>query len=390
MTSTRKFPLTLLLSFCWLLAGCESGGSTSEAPESVDTPPANGVVITNPTTPTVPNPTPNPPSNPNDPTPPVVDPLLTRVFSSDSPWNTPIGANPAVEPNTVQMMDLVKNYMQQGGYSLALGLAYKQWTAPLHFIDSTTAPKRTVYFDAVKAGFHEGFHNSVDPTGIGEVPNIPMPTWVWPDPKTDGHMIMYDTATGLIYEFSKFRWDNGTAYATKVAIFSATSSGTQTPFDGSRWWMKHVRAAGMPFIGGLIRYSEFQSGEIKHALSMAGPTNRLKKLSTDTWTKEICSPMASRSDGWDIGENTILEGQRIQLDPNFDLDSINLSADAKIVAKALQKYGAFMADNGPSLNIYFENLGTNSALWEQTGLADLQRIPLSKFRVLQCSDIRTR
>lgn len=318
------------------------------------------------------------------------DPLLTRVFSADSPWNTPIGPSPVIEPNSVAMMDLVKSYMLLGGYAPKIGLAYKQWTAPLHFIDSTTATKKTVYFDTASAGFHEGFHNSVDPTGIGEVPNVPLPSWVWPDPKADGHMILYDIATGMIYEFSRFRWSAGTAYATRVAIFEATSSGTQTPFDGSRWWMKNVRGSGMPFIGGLIRYSEFLSGEINHALSVSGPTNRLKKLSTDAWSKELCAPMAARSDGWEIGANTILEGARIQLNPNLDLDTLGLSADAKVVARALQTYGAFMADNAPAFNLYFENLGPNSANWEATGLGDLQNIPLSEFRVLQCGDIRTR
>ncbi|WP_408096344.1 hypothetical protein ACJVC5_14995 [Peredibacter sp. HCB2-198] len=319
------------------------------------------------------------------------DPLLTRVFSATSPWNTPIGENPVYEPNSAAMMELVKMYVQQGGYAPVLGLNYKQWTAPLHFIDSTTAPKRTVYFDTAKVGYHEGFHNSVDPLGIGEVPNIPMPTSVWPDPKADGHMIMYDTATGTIYEFSRFRWDStGKALATRVAIFESTSEGTQVPFDGSRWWMKNVRGSGMPFIGGLIRYTEFQSGEIKHALSMAGPTNRLKKLASNTWSKELCAPMAARTDGWEIGDNTILEGARIQLNPNLDLDSLNLSADAKVVARALQKYGAFMADNSPTLSLYFQNLGTNSYLWEQTQLGDLTKIPLSEFKVLKCDDIRTK
>src|SRR3989338_10609461 len=64
------------------------------------------------------------------------DPLLTRVFSADSPWNTPIGPSPVIEPNSVAMMDLVKSYMLLGGYAPKIGLAYKQWTAPFHFIYS--------------------------------------------------------------------------------------------------------------------------------------------------------------------------------------------------------------------------------------------------------------
>lgn len=343
-----------------------------------------------PTNPAPVNPTPTAPVTTTTPS-NDVDPFLLQVFSDDSPWNTPIGTNPQIEPKTAEMMQLVKSYVAAGGYSQVLGLSYKQWTAPLHFIDSTTAPKQTVYFDTVKTGTTEGFHDSVDPTGIGEVKNVPLPSWVWPDPKTDGHMIMYDTATGTIYEFSRFRWDGNKAYATRVAIIDSKSNGLGTAYSGSRWWMQNVRGSGLPFIGGLIRYSEFRAGEIKHAVSFGGPSNRLKALASSTSKQELCGPMATRSDGWETGENTILEGARIQLNPNLNLDSLGLSADAKIVARALQKYGGFMADNAATFSIYFENLGTaDSYKWEQTGLGDLQKIPLEQFRVLKCNDIKVK
>jgi hypothetical protein len=319
------------------------------------------------------------------------DPFLTQVFSDSSPWNTPIINNPELEAKTVQMMQLVKDYSVAGGYAPTLGLAYKAWTTPLHFIDSTTAVKQSVFFDTASYGSLEGFHDSVDPTGIGEVKNVPLPMNVWPDPQGDGHMSMYDKATGLIYEFSKFRWVSGVAYATRVAIFDSTSSGIATAYNGQRWWMNGVRGSGLPVIGGLIRHSEFLSGEINHALSLAGPTNRLKKLATDTHKKELCGPMATRTDGWEIGENTILEGARIQLNPNLNLDTLGLSADAKVIARALQKYGGFMTDNAPTFNLYFENLGpANHYKWEQTGLGDLTKIPLDQFRVLKCNDIQIR
>lgn len=339
-----------------------------------------------------PAPTPAPvPTSPATTTTTTPDPFLTQVFSDNSPWNTPIENNPELEAKTVQMMQLVKDYSVAGGYPAKLGLAYKQWTAPLHFVDSTTSIKQSVFFDAAAYGSQEGFHDSVDPTGIGEVKNVPLPMSLWPDPQADGHMIIYDKATGLIYEFSRFRWVSGVAYATKAAIFDSTSSGIQTAYSGQRWWMNNVRGSGLPFIGGLIRYTEFQSGEINHAVAFAGPTNRLKKLATNTWTKELCGPMATRSDGWEVGENTILEGARIQLNPNLNLDTLGLSADAKVIARAMQKYGGFMADNAPTFNIYFENLGpSNSYKWEQTGLGDLTKIPLDQFRVLKCNDIKTR
>lgn len=355
------------------------------------------VVVTSTPAPTpVPVPTPAPIPVPIPvPLPPVStvttpDPFLTQVFSDSSPWNTLIENTPELEPKTVQMMQLVKDYSVAGGNAPKLGLAYKAWTVPLHFIDSTTAIKRSVFFDTALFS-PEGFHDSVDPTGSGVVHNVPLPLSVWSDPQTDGHMGMYDTATGLIYEFSKFRWVSGVAYATKVSIYDSTGTGLAQAYNGQRWWMNGVRGSGLPAVAGLIRHTEFLSGEINHALTLAGPTNRLKKLATDTHKKELCGPMATRSDGWEIGENTILEGARIQLNPNLNLDTLGLSADAKIVARALQRYGGFMTDNAPTFNIYFENLGTgNHYKWEQTGLSDLQKIPLEQFRVLKCNDVKIR
>ena len=341
-----------------------------------------------PTPTPAPAPTPVPPASTTTTTTP--DPFLTQVFSNSSPWNTLIPNNPELETKTVQMMQLVKDYSIAGGNPAKIGLAYKSWTVPLHFVDSTTAIKRSVYFDSALYS-PEGFHDSVDPTGSGVVPNVPLPLSVWADPQTDGHMGVYDTATGLIYEFSKFRWVSGVAYATRVAIYDSTGTGIATAYNGQRWWMNGVRGSGLPAVAGLIRYSEFLNGEINHALTLAGPTNRLKKLATDTHKKELCGPMATRTDGWEVGENTILEGARIQLNPNLNLDTLGLSADAKIVALALQRYGGFMADNAPTFNIYFENLGpANHYKWEQTGLGDLTKIPLDQFRVLKCNDVKVR
>jgi hypothetical protein len=56
---------------------------------------------------------------------------------------------------------------------------------------------------------------------------------------------------------------------------------------------------------------------------------------------------------------------------------------SKVVACALQQYGAFVTDNGPAFNIYFQNVGSTGGAWATWNIPDeLAKIPVNRFRVL--------
>eukprot|EP01132_Coremiostelium_polycephalum_P009393 gene9393-11538_t len=233
----------------------------------------------------------------------------------------------------------------------------------------------------------EGFHDSVDPTNSRTI-YAPIPLTASPDPMNDGHNIIFDTATKYFYEFSRFKRINSTyAEATKFDYFHYTGLGTALPFNGARWWQKGVRGSGAPFIGGLITMDEFLAGEIKHALAMTAPTNRKKSSNSVSWNWELCSPIAGRTDGHLIDPNGFLEGQRVQLNPNFNINSFG--PKAKMIAQALKTHGAYIVDNGPNFSIFFQNLGgsATSSPWYSYGsdISSLSTIPLDQFRVLDCS-----
>lgn len=96
-------------------------------------------------------------------------------------------------------------------------------------------------------------------------------------------------------------------------------------------------------------------------------------------------------DGWMESPDGILEGQRIQLNPDLNLDQYNLSPAAKLVAEALQKYVAFMTDNSPALSLYFENLGAGEhTRWEALNIWSITKIPLEEFRILKCPEIKVK
>jgi len=313
-----------------------------------------------------------------------------KVLSDNSPWNLAIGSSPSIEANSAAMMTRISNILVANNISPVIGLAYYQWTSPLHLVDSsiTTINKITIYQPE-----NTGYHETVDPLGTKIITNLPVPTTLNPDPQADGHMIIFDTNLKEFHEFSRFKWINSTfASATRYDRFAYNAMGTYPAYlPGTRWWMKSVRGAGAPFIAGLIRWDEIVRGDLNHALAISGPVNRMKALDTSPWSSELCSPVASRNDGYAIGLDTVMEGQRFQLNPSYDISS--LPPKAKLIATALKTYGGFLVDNAHGFNIYFESKGNYAnSLWNTyaSDIVTIQNIPLSQFRVITCSSISTK
>ncbi|MGD9160758.1 MAG: hypothetical protein PVG39_20235, partial [Desulfobacteraceae bacterium] len=177
---------------------------------------------------------------------------------------------------------------------------------------------------------------------------------------------------------------DGSWSASIIDVWDLKGPGYRRPFYGSRWWRSGANGGGTPLIAGLIRPEEIEAGEIRHALLCATPINRKATLYGDP--SELCSPPASRTDGYGYGVEYIPEGARIQLDPALDLDSLGLSEGSKTVAKAMQKYGMIVGDNSPTFKVYFQNLGPDAELWiKYNYFQDLMNIPVEKFRVLKCN-----
>lgn len=250
-------------------------------------------------------------------------------------------------------------------------------------IDADKCPKRDVpTWRPDKCLYH-----SVDPDHNGIAEGVPLPDGVWADPSEDGHMILVDPKKKISWEFSCARQTKSRDWeASCIDMWDLNGPGYREPFLGTYWWKSGVRGSGVPYIAGLIRPDEVETGEINHALAVGTPVNRLKVSEDVEWKMELCSPVASRTDGWRIGPQYIPEGVRIQLDPNLDIDSLNLSEEAKIIARTLQKYGAFVVDNGRGFSLYFQNLGSDGGKWRKhPGLRDITKIPLNEFRVLKCN-----
>ena len=79
----------------------------------------------------------------------------------------------------------------------------------------------------------------------------------------------------------------------------------------------------------------------------------------------------------------------LQLDPGLNLDSLGLSRAGRIVAEALQRYGAYVGDYSGAISIYAENSAAAQAHWkgvlqtyEFANKVDLSRLRVLKFGAL--------
>ena len=295
-----------------------------------------------------------------------------RPFSETSPWNTPIPTNAPTDPDSEKMIAM----LSAKGTQLSANL--KKWTVPVFAIDAFRSPHLNVRTTS------DCLSPRVDPDGDNLAQGIPIPDDVWPDPSDDGHLSLIDTNKHECWDYSRFvRISSTKVTASRIDVWDLNGSGYRVPFTGTNWWTCGARGSGTPLLGGLVRPEEVQAGVIRHALAFGCPVNR-RSRSPDT-KEELCSPPAERTDGEGIGAQYIPEGARLQLDPALDLQTLNLSKAALVVARALQVYGMYDVDNAATCSLYFQNVGTDGARWNQIDdFKDLQKLPLNRFRVLYC------
>ena len=186
-----------------------------------------------------------------------------RAFAPDSPWNAPIAAKAAVDPQSGAM---IHSLAARGG---PLAPSTRKWTVPVFVIDAKNCPTVSVPTRS------DVLHPSVDPDGDRRA-DLPLPEGVWPDPSEDAHMVMVDPRAGKAWELSGVRLAGGrVASANRIYVWDLSGPGfVKPPFSGSAWWAVGATAAGLPLIGGVVGLAEFEAGRIDHALIGGVPNTR--------------------------------------------------------------------------------------------------------------------
>ena len=180
----------------------------------------------------------------------------------------------------------------------------------------------------------------------------------------DRHVLVVDKDNCILYElFDAHPNGNGTWHAGSGAKFDMKSNAMRP--DG---WTSSD-AAGLPILPGLVRYDEVASGSVNHVIRMTIPATSAAYL----WP-------ASHQAAHGIGGPPM--GTRIRLKATADLSHVD--ASALPIAKALQKYGAIVADNGSAWFIS----GEPDDRWNNDALSTLGSIKGSAFEIVDQAGVQ--
>ncbi len=145
----------------------------------------------------------------------------------------------------------------------------------------------------------------------------------------DGHLAIHQP-DGLVLEVNAgIRLSSGELVALMYSFTDPSGDGTGA--------LNGRRASLIPNYAGLITDKEMVAGLIPHALSIILPPELLRE--------QLRSP-ALAFDAEPGYSGSVPMGSRLALSPSVDLNSLGLSRDGLVIAKALQDYGGFVTDRG--------------------------------------------
>jgi hypothetical protein len=299
-----------------------------------------------------------------------------RAFSDDSPWNQRIPAGAGADHASAQM---IADFAARG----PLHINIEDWSIPVYFVDAGKTPRHDVG-DSRPGVYGRGF----------EFPRaIPIPDDAVASPPyregSDNHLCIVDRAKQLEWGLWLAQKDASGRWFTGLgAVTDLSGTGVAPPWFASRRQLDshRARASGFPLIAGLILRDEIAAGRIEHALVFAYDHCRTGVFVPPASTSQVAVPGTANSRG-------IPMGGRIQLDPSWDVEHSGLSHAGKIVARALQDYGAYCGDYAGANVLYAENSPAAVAAWKGVlGEDDLAAVfdpefIRTHFRVLDLGNI---
>jgi serine/threonine-protein kinase len=184
----------------------------------------------------------------------------------------------------------------------------------------------------------------------------------------DCHLLVFDPAGGQLYEM----WRANITSTFFGGCLAAWDTRAQYD-DGLRGEQcSSADAAGFPISPLLFTADEVASGEIDHAIRFILPNNRVKK--------GYVHP-ASHGTNTTGGANAPAYGVHLRLRADFPIASLP-NEGARVVARAMQKYGMYHADGG-NIALTAQSDRYTTAKWDSLlGPRDLGALKVEDFEVI--------
>jgi hypothetical protein len=277
-----------------------------------------------------------------------------RLYSDSTFINQPIGSNPSLDANSATMVSQ----------------AITPYEGSANLVDSATWGIPIVTADAQSASYTIGCQSywcNLSVTGQH------IPTSAQTSTGPDGHLaVLQPNGTELDMwagQHTSNGWSAGERWTTSQTGSAADCTVVHTCGGAD--------AANFALAAGVVRPQEIAQGHIDHALAITIP---------DTMQGYIACP-ATNGDGTHTNSGAIPEGAHVQLNPNINVQALNIPAWQKVIATALQQYGAYVTDTGGSIGIYAQsNQGLPYDAWAKAGVSSnspsLADLPWNQLHVL--------
>jgi hypothetical protein len=271
------------------------------------------------------------------------------VFPKTNVWNKPVAGLPTRANSKTIVKSIGRNLSLHADFGSGL------WDGgrigiPITVVGSSQA-KSHVHFDYADESDRRPYPIPNDVAIEGE-----------PASGGDRHAIIVDSDSCKLYELFNLRphWKAGSG-----AIWRLTSNALRP-----RGWTS-ADAAGLPILPGLVRYEEVAAGHIDHAIRFTvGHTRRQYVYPA----RHFASSLRSRK--------LPPMGLRLRLRSNYPVG--HFPRQARIVLKALKRYGMIVADNGTSWYLS----GEPNSHWNNDQLHTLGKVKGSNFRVVDTRSLR--
>jgi hypothetical protein len=285
-----------------------------------------------------PEPTPEPSPSP-EPTPEQAAAAPFRFFSPTSIWNAAVPADAPLDANSNELVShFVAEVAEERRLGQGPGINTSQWSVPLYEVPADQ-PK-------VKVQLRSRPLRLPSPTLAAAWEQVPLPADPRPASGTDRPLVVWQPSSDSLWEFwgMSQESDGGWKAAWGGAVHGVSSNrgvyGPEAWTGADTSWGSS--ASGLSILGGLITFEDFERGKINHALAMSIPNVR---------AGEYTLP-ANRTDGGSLNPLTLPEGAHLRLDPDLDLDSLNLPRPTLMLAEAAQRYGIYLRDRAGIVVFY--------------------------------------
>jgi hypothetical protein len=235
-----------------------------------------------------------------------------RPYSSTSPFNLAVPANPALAPGSAAVVTA----MTAGG-------------PPNHLLAGPTVGHQAVYYADPQAPVYT--IHCTEPWGTCKVEGVKLhiPTRALPAPNADHHMVVIDTQANMEYDF----WQTGTLAPAggKLSI----SWGGKTSLTG-QGLNSNSNAANFGGLAGVVRASELLAGHIDHALVLSVKCDSGKFVWPAVQSDYACGDGSGPAMGAHLQLNLTAA----------EINALAVPAWKKTVLRAFATYGAFVEDTG--------------------------------------------